>query len=130
MKKFCWISLSIMCVLSSTITANEIKVNQINEYKMSDQDRNVLEAINHLDKACLLAQSIEDVDTQESIVSQLRKCMKCLKREYFSKNYDNIMETSSTLYENLGEILADCQDIQLREDITCCVDDMMNALDR
>ena len=131
MKIVCF-SFLLMCVLTSTnLVANEgdfIVVRNDQGY-LSPQDKSILEAINHLDKACLLSKSIENLEIQESVCGQLRACINCLKKELFAGAYENAKATSLTLYENLGEILADLQNIQLRDDISHCVTDMMDVFE-
>jgi hypothetical protein len=132
MKVFVWIGFSLMCVLGATeINCSESAPTpcQNGQCNMSKQDENILKAINHLDKACILSQSIQDKEVQEAVANQLRACQNCLKRDYLSKNYDNVIEASTALHENLDEILSDCEDNLVRENITHCVNNMMNSIE-
>jgi len=132
MKIFCWISFSIMCALSSKgLMANENNLMESTngKFNLSFEKVKILNAINHLDKACLLSQSIEDRNIRDSVSNQLKACSRCLRREFLSKNYANVLEAATVLYENIEEILADCQNFEIRHKITSYVIEMMDNLE-
>lgn len=111
------------------VTAHESNYPPSEGYALEDSNSSMSLAIYHLNKACLLSKTIRDAEIRETIFNQLNSCFNCLKTQFASKNYEKAKEVSLTLYENLGEILEECPDANLREDIIFCVNDMMNAFE-
>lgn len=84
----------------------------------SKPDQSFIEAVNNLEKACDLARKIKNEDSCQLALSEIEDCKECLKKEYFNfKNYEAMEEKASTLYENIDEILAECDDDNLRLEI-------------
>jgi hypothetical protein len=88
----------------------------------------ILKAVEHLNNAIQLVFTIENKEVQNAVFCQFKPCIDCLKKGYFSNNYDKVVQSATILHENLDEILSDCQEMQIREGITSCVNDMMDAL--
>lgn len=122
----------LLAISLTQLSANENACSAYSSenYTISNQDENILEAVGHLERARHLSQSIADEEIRYAVSSHLKNCINCLKREQPSRGYDDIEETTLLLYENLGEILSDCQELQIRDEITSCVNDMMRAIER
>jgi len=108
------------------LQANENYSSKECACNMNTED--VLKAINHLEKGYSLSKSIEDADTRLVVSSHFKVALDCLKKDFLINNYDNVTDLCITLNDNIDEILADCQNEQLRIDITNCVSDMMKSV--
>ena len=91
-------------------------------HNITDNERN--DAINCLNKACILAQNIKNEDVRSSALTELEACKKCFQEDQ-SKNFAHTNEKVTTLYENLDEILAECTQENLRKQIASCVGEMV-----
>lgn len=95
----------------------------------SDADRAFFEAMENLNLACKMVQKIENEEIKLGILSELEGCKKCLQMEYFSKNFDVMLERATTLHENIYEILADCRNADLKTDIPFLIGKVVELLE-
>ena len=88
------------------------------------QSDKYFEAIKHIDKACELAQKIENEDVKVAVISELVSCKECFEKDYLTKNYADMSDRAIGLNENIGEVLADCNQDNLRMGIASCIGEM------
>jgi hypothetical protein len=125
-------TLLIACVLSlTTVNAENFAISPCQNGKcyIGEGDEKVLKTIENLDKAVQKTTKIQDAELREAISNHLMSCSRCLKQEFFYKNEENIEKAITTLYENLDEILSDCDDIQVREEIRSCINEVLQEFD-
>lgn len=127
MKLIGCITFSLVCALASVNA--DANTECLNSKCYVNKDVVLLQAVDHLNQAIELSFTIKDSNIRESIYNHLKPCLDCLKQEYFSKNYSKVTNAATTLYENLDEILADCQDRQLNEKIMSYINNMMGVID-
>lgn len=96
---------------------------------VNEESQKICKVFDHLERACALAQSIPDEEGRASVFESLKWYEKRLKAQFVLKNYQNLKDTTESLYENLGEILAECNDLQIRQKISFCISEMMECLD-
>jgi hypothetical protein len=127
-----YIGVALICALNFTkLSANEnFCTHSLHSAEQVDvsNDQNILDALSHLEKANKLAQSIKDEDLRLGISQKLKACQECLKNGFITKNYEEVPEVAVTLHENLGEILGDCSDVQIRNEIALCINSMIKDL--
>lgn len=114
MKRLLQITFSCLCIMSLTnLNANE----------------NISRAIDQLDQAVQLSIKIENEEMREVIGNHLTPCLKCIRKEYLSQNYEKAIAVATSLYENIDEILADCQETQLTNGIRSHINEMIDVID-
>lgn len=84
------------------------------------QSDKYFEAIKHLDKACDFAQKIKNEEVKAAVISELESCKECFQKG----NVANIAEKASTLHENIDEVLAECDQDNLKTGIASCIGEM------
>lgn len=82
---FCVSSLTSLSAIDSDGVHHKGESMQKRGAARSNQDQSIAEALKHLNEAIELSKSIKDMDSREAISGQLKHCLNCLKKEFFSK---------------------------------------------
>jgi len=97
---------------------------------VSNQEKDIAEAIQHLGKALALARSIKDPEVRNAVSGPIDFSLDVLEKLFFAKQYPKVLDEATILYENIDEILSECTDEKLKDEIIDNITAMMEALER
>jgi hypothetical protein len=90
---------------------------------LTGQDK-YLKAIQHLEKASVFAKMIKNEDVKFAVCSELEACKECFDKDFQTKDYAHMAEKADAIQENIGEVLADCDQETLMTGIVSCIEEM------
>ena len=96
---------------------------------VGNQEKSIGEAIKCLGRALALSRSIKDAEVRDAVSAQLDFSLDVLEKEFFAKHYEEAIEEASALYENIDEILSECTEAKIKDEILGCISNMMQALE-
>ena len=96
---------------------------------VSDEIGPVFKALNCLEKAIDLTKSIKDPDERKMVLDVLKSAMKGIKKAILKNDYETVSEIALCLHENIYEILSECSDVELCNEISSCICKMFDQLD-
>lgn len=93
---------------------------------MSDEKQTdaYFKALYYLNKACKLAQKIKQEEIKSAVLNEFVFCKKTFKKDFLIKNFAHIAKKIVILYENIDEVLADCEQEDLNVKIVACIEKM------
>lgn len=74
-----------------------------------------------LNQAIILAKSIKDKDEKETVLSFLEFYKNKIQSLLLKQDYTIISETGLYLYENIAEVLAECTEMEIQQEISSCI---------
>lgn len=95
---------------------------------LTQEKTSAYKALDCLNKAINLAKKIKDKDEKETVLNFLKSDMSKIQMAIMTNDYKTISETALCLYENADEILAECSDSELRQEISSCICNMCREL--
>lgn len=96
--------------LTKGFSIDEISSNSAEKY---------IESMRHLNDAIRFSEKIENADVRHAIICHLESCEQCLQSE---QNDTKLAHKLSSLHENIDEILADCDQYDLKLEIAACIE--------
>lgn len=78
-------------------------------------------AVKSLDSAYVLSQDIKNECSRFTVSSEIDVCRSDVKKYFLSKNYQAMTGRIASLYENIDEILSECDQDDIVREITDCV---------
>lgn len=90
----------------------------------SSQQTRYTQAFKQLNETLDLAGKIISEEIRYAVISELELCKECFQ----SQNFGDIEQKANSLNENIDEILADCNQTNLKINITRCIGQMASCL--
>jgi len=89
-----------------------------------NKDAKYFAALQYLDKAYEAAQGIKEKHVKSSMLEHLELCKKSFQKDFITKDFAHMANRAMCLNENVGEILADSNQDDLRMAISAYINDM------
>lgn len=95
---------------------------------VSDKIGPMFKAMDCLERAIELTKSIKDRGEREMVLDVLKSAMKDMQKAIRKNDYERVSDIAICLHENIYEILAECSDATVGEEISTCICQMIDQL--
>ena len=95
---------------------------------VDEKKEHILKASNHIENSIELSKKIADEENRLAISARLESCKKSLEADLLFNDYSAAFDKVEGLYENLGEIISDCSEQGLMDEISAHVCGAMDEM--